>query len=212
MGWQYFDSLIEVKKKHQNWLPSNIGGFGVFGEVLFDCKKPGGVKNYHFGRKDIGIMFHVKPGGTVSTGGNVWGWGMRRWGSDEGASWGVLSRIVFNDFWVWLFLLFFLREATHRHCFRIHAFHYNWQWSSTQFCIRVSKQPPTRKMIPIEKVGMIIFHWQIRWPTTPSSTLYRVNLKCRSWRTNPLKSNIDTRNSHVWKEIHFPNHHFWYLW
>ena len=39
--------------------------------MLFDCRKPGGVKNSYFGRKDIGIMFHVKPGGTVSTGGNV---------------------------------------------------------------------------------------------------------------------------------------------
>ncbi len=29
--------------------------------------------------------------------------------------------------------------------------------------------------------------------------------------TPELKTNIDTENSHIWKEIHFPNHHFWYL-
>ena len=27
----------------------------------------------------------------------------------------------------------------------------------------------------------------------------------------PPKSNIDTQNSHGWKEIQLPNHHFWYL-
>ena len=26
-----------------------------------------------------------------------------------------------------------------------------------------------------------------------------------------MKSNIATQNSHFWKEIHLPNHHFWYL-
>ena len=25
----------------------------------------------------------------------------------------------------------------------------------------------------------------------------------------PLKSNINTKNNHIWKEIHFPNHKFW---
>ena len=33
----------------------------------------------------------------------------------------------------------------------------------------------------------------------------------RSSRT-PLKSNIDTQNCHVWKEMHFPNHHFGIFW
>ena len=28
----------------------------------------------------------------------------------------------------------------------------------------------------------------------------------------PLKSNIDIQNRHGWKEIQFPNHHFWYLY
>ena len=27
----------------------------------------------------------------------------------------------------------------------------------------------------------------------------------------PLKTNMDTQNSHVWKEIHFKTHHSWYL-
>ena len=27
----------------------------------------------------------------------------------------------------------------------------------------------------------------------------------------PLKTNMDTQNSHIWKEIHFENHHSWYL-
>ena len=33
------------------------------------------------------------------------------------------------------------------------------------------------------------------------------------WKTyiTPLKSNVDTKNGDILKEIHFPNHHFWYL-
>ena len=27
----------------------------------------------------------------------------------------------------------------------------------------------------------------------------------------PLKTNMDTQNSHIWKEIHFENHHSWCL-
>ena len=27
----------------------------------------------------------------------------------------------------------------------------------------------------------------------------------------PLKFNIDTQSRHIWREIHFPNHHFWYV-
>ena len=30
------------------------------------------------------------------------------------------------------------------------------------------------------------------------------------FRDAPLKCNIDTKISYIWKELHFPNHHFWY--
>ena len=34
---------------------------------------------------------------------------------------------------------------------------------------------------------------------------------CDDKSFTPLKFNIDTPNSHIWKEIHLLNHHFWYL-
>ena len=38
----------------------------------------------------------------------------------------------------------------------------------------------------------------------------------KSWgKTNKLpslKTNMDTQNSHTWKEIHLKKHHSWYLW
>ena len=44
-----------------------------------------------------------------------------------------------------------------------------------------------------------------------------LELKERPWvfsvsifkKNAPVKFSIDTQNRHVWKEIHFPNHHFW---
>ena len=46
--------------------------------------------------------------------------------------------------------------------------------------------------------------WKQAWKQTPK---YIKEVR----RFTPLKSNIDTQNCHLWKEIHFPNHHFWYL-
>ncbi len=58
-------------------------------------------------------------------------------------------------------------------------------------------------------------------PTTPSPFLACNSPKRQKNSTVPMfqtftppKTNMDimdTQNSHVWKEIHFPNHHFWYL-
>ena len=31
-------------------------------------------------------------------------------------------------------------------------------------------------------------------------------------KDTPWKCNMDTHNSHIWKEIQFKNHHFWYLY
>ena len=137
---------------------------------------------------------------------SFWRWGMRRWGSDEGCEvWSVLSRIVFNDVSVWtVFCCFLLRaEATQRHFFPYTcngqgSIYFKIQFVSPYLAMviipilrfLVSKQPPvTEKGFVLIRLTRIIFHWQVRWPTAPSSTLW-------TWSVDLGEPQI--RNSRCW--------------
>ena len=59
------------------------------------------------------------------------------------------------------------------------------------------------------KLNMNPWKWRFLLGTIMFS--FHVSVQGCKHRIYPLKSNMDTQNSHVWKKIHFPNNHFWYL-
>ena len=78
---------------------------------------------------------------------------------------------------------------------------YNWTSSSrsSSGVLPTSSTPPDPHWL---RSSDVVLHWQWSLPN-----------RRRCEEASPGGGHVvwDTQNSHVWKEIHFPNHHFWYL-